>query len=244
MPTNILVNWLQTAENVVDPFHTVFLHTRVSGTQFSDAFGEMPLVVWRDMPSGAGIYLFNVRRVGDQMWIRTQESFRPNFSQTGDIWQNPKTEKVFSRVGLSKWIVPIDDVNCRVIGWRYFSDELDLSRKGDRAQVGKGMIDFPGQTASRDYETKQAQPGDFEAIVSQGPINIHKKENLGATDIGVGMYRQRLRRAIRQVQKGEPLPTPVKNGDGLYAATRRIPCCVFRRTRSTTSPSAARSPSA
>lgn len=211
-------NWLQTAENVVDPFHTVFLHTRVSGTQFSDAFGEMPVVVWKDMPSGAGIYLFNVRRVGDHLWIRTQESFRPNFSQTGDIWQDPKTEKVFSRVGLSKWIVPLDDTNCRVIGWRYFSDELDLSRKGDRAQVGKGMIDFPGQTASRDYETKQLQPGDFEAIVSQGPINIHAKENLGATDLGVGMYRQRLRRAIRQLQKGEPLPMPVRNGDGLYAS--------------------------
>ena len=211
-------NWLQTAENVVDPFHTVFLHTRVSGTQFSEAFGEMPLVVWRDMPSGAGLYLFNVRRVKDHIWIRTQESFRPNFSQTGDIWQSPTTEKVFSRVGLSKWIVPIDDTNCRIIGWRYFSPELDLEHKGDRAKVGKGMIDFQGQTANRDYDTKQLQPGDFEAIVSQGPINIHAKEHLGATDIGVGMYRQRLRRAIRQLNDDEPLPTPVKDAAGRFAS--------------------------
>lgn len=211
-------NWLQTAENVIDPFHTVFLHTRVSGTQFSDAFGELPLVVWRDMPSGAGIYLFNVRRVKDHLWIRTQESFRPNFSQTGDIWQDPKTEKVFSRVGLSKWIVPVDNTNCRVIGWRYFNAELDPAGKGDRAKVGKGMIDFPGQTANRDYETKQLQPGDFEAIVSQGPINIHEKEHLGVTDTGVGMYRQRLRRAIRQVQDGKAPPLPVKSTDGRFAS--------------------------
>jgi nitrite reductase/ring-hydroxylating ferredoxin subunit len=211
-------NWLQTAENVVDPIHTVFLHTRISGTQFSDAFGEMPQVVWREMPNGAGIYLFNVRRVKQNIWIRMQESFRPNFSQTGDIWQSPDFEKVFERVGLSKWIVPLDNTHCRVIGWRYFNDRLDLAKRGDRSKVGKGSIDFDGQTENRDYEDKQRQPGDFEAIVSQGTINVHSGEHLGATDTGVGMVRYKLRQAIRQLANNEPLARPTLNGDGLCAS--------------------------
>ena len=211
-------NWLQTAENVVDTFHTVFLHTRVSGTQFSDAFGEMPIVVWREMPNGAGIYLFNVRRVKQHIWVRMQESFRPNFSQTGDIWRDPGYETVFARVGLSKWIVPIDNTHCRVIGWRYFADHLDLARRGDRTKVGKGSIDFPGQTENRTYDDKQTQPGDFEAIVSQGDINIHGREHLATTDVGVAMVRQKLRQAIKQVANGDPLPRPTLGADGLYAS--------------------------
>jgi nitrite reductase/ring-hydroxylating ferredoxin subunit len=210
-------NWLQTAENVVDPFHAVFLHTRVSGTQFSPAFGELPQVVWREMPNGAGIYLFNVRRVKNRLWIRMQESFRPNFSQTGDIWQDPVREKVFTRVGLSKWIVPIDDTHCKIIGWRYFNATLDLAGKGDRTKVGKDSIDFEGQTANRDRASQQLQPGDFEAIVSQGAINVHALEHLGATDTGVGMIRYKLRQAVRALAQSDATPRPTTNADGRYA---------------------------
>ncbi len=211
-------NWLQTAENVIDPFHAVFLHTRVSGVQFSPAFGELPLVVWREMPSGAGIYLFNVRRVGDHLWIRIQESFRPNFSQTGDIWQSAGAEKVFNRVGLSKWIVPIDSTHCRIIGWRYFGPTLDVDARGDRTQVGLESIDFPGQTPNRDYDNKQLQPGDYEAIVSQGKIASHAREHLGATDTGVGMLRYKLRQTIRKLAADPSLPTPTLGAGGLRAS--------------------------
>ncbi|MGH9695492.1 MAG: Rieske 2Fe-2S domain-containing protein, partial [Bryobacteraceae bacterium] len=32
-------NWLQIRENTMDPVHTSFLHTIISGTQFTDEFG-------------------------------------------------------------------------------------------------------------------------------------------------------------------------------------------------------------
>ncbi|ETW95291.1 MAG: hypothetical protein ETSY2_48360, partial [Candidatus Entotheonella gemina] len=35
-------NWLQILENAMDPVHTAFLHTIVSGSQFTDEFGEVP----------------------------------------------------------------------------------------------------------------------------------------------------------------------------------------------------------
>ncbi|MEQ8370889.1 MAG: aromatic ring-hydroxylating dioxygenase subunit alpha [Alphaproteobacteria bacterium] len=210
-------NWLQIGENVVDPYHTVFLHTRVSGTQFSDAFAQLPHVEWFEMPSGSGLYLFNVRRVQDNLWIRVQEAIRPNFSQTGDIWQDPKTEKIFNRVGLSKWMTPMTDTTTKVIGWRWFGEHLDSSGKADWDSVGRNKIDFEGQTEQRTYEERQKRPGDYEAIASQGPITLHKKENLGMSDGGVALYRRLLRRNIQMLQDGEPLPEPVRNGDGTLA---------------------------
>jgi len=211
-------NWLQVHENTIDPFHTVFLHQRVSGTQFSDAFGEMPIVEWHEMPNEAGVFLTNVRRVGDRLWVRTQETFRPNFSQTGDIWQDVSEPVFFNRVGLSKWIVPVDNTHCRTIGWRYFNASLDLKGKGNRAIVGPQSIDFVGQTEQRTYAERQDNPGDFEAIISQGAIHAHSLEHLGYTDSGVARVRQKLRSLVRKVAAGAPVPAPTRNADGLLSS--------------------------
>jgi nitrite reductase/ring-hydroxylating ferredoxin subunit len=215
---NYPCNWLQLHENTLDPYHTVFLHTRVSGTQFSDSFAEMPDVEWFETPNKAGICLVNVRRVDDFLWVRLQESVSPNLSQTGAIWQDAKKVKFFSRIGLTKWIVPVDDTNSMTIGWRYFSDELDSLGKADKALVGPESVDFIGQTPQRTLEERQLYPGDYEAIVSQGPINVHDNEYLGFTDTGVVKVRAKLRQNIRLVQKGEPVPGPTKNADGVYAS--------------------------
>jgi len=210
-------HWLQTVENVLDPYHTVFLHTRVSGIQFSEAFGEMPVVEWRPMPSDAGIYLFNVRRVDQKLWIRMQESFRPNFSQTGDIWQDAKADRVFLRVGLSKWILPIDDTHCKVIGWRYFGENLDVNGKGDRSKVGLDGIDFVGQLPDRSLAEQQAEPDDYETIVSQGGRTGYanqRMDHLAHSDGGVALIRKKLREAIDKVRNNEPLPRPKIASDG------------------------------
>ena len=62
---------------------------------------------------------------------------------------------------------------------------------------------LPGQLAADTYEAGQRQPGDYEAQVSQRPIAVHGLEHLGATDRGVIMFRQQLRRGIRAVQTGQ-----------------------------------------
>lgn len=45
-------------------------------------------------------------------------------------------------------------------------------------------------------------PGDYEAQVGQRPIAIHQLEHLGATDCGITMFRQLIRRSIRTVRDG------------------------------------------
>jgi hypothetical protein len=62
---------------------------------------------------------------------------------------------------------------------------------------------LPGQLPDADsYEASQRQPGDYEAQVGQRPVAIHGLEHLGATDRGVIMFRQQIRRGIRAVQAG------------------------------------------
>src|SRR5262249_24934094 len=45
-------NWLQIVENATDPVHTAFLHTIVSGAQFTDEFGKLPELDFSETPIG------------------------------------------------------------------------------------------------------------------------------------------------------------------------------------------------
>ena len=49
----------------------------------------------------------------------------------------------------------------------------------------------------RDYEEMQRNPGDWEVLVSQGPLPDHGREHPGWTDTGVMMMRRQFRRALR-----------------------------------------------
>jgi nitrite reductase/ring-hydroxylating ferredoxin subunit len=208
-------NWLQVAENPMDPFHSVFLHTRVTRAHFGAAWGAMPIIEWHAMPDNVGIWLTNARFWEGYIWVRVAETLLPNLAQPPDIYQNPDQEKIFPRVGITKWTVPVDDTHCQIIGWRHFGAELDLGGKGDRDKVGINSVDFLGQTGNeRSYEEAVRAPSDYEAQISQGPIAEHSLETLGRTDTGVAMLRRTLRRNIRALAKGKlPLP-PERNADG------------------------------
>ena len=211
-------NWLQVAENPMDPFHSVFLHTRVTRAHFNPAWGVLPVVEWHAMDDDVGIYLTNTRTWNDYLWVRTAEVFLPAIAQPPDIYQNPDREKFFPRVGITKWTVPCDDRSCKIIAWRHFNETLDLDGKGDRNNVGLNKVDFVGQTGvERSYEEGQAMPSDYEAQISQGPITIHNDEFLGTTDGGVARYRRMLREAIRRLGAGSAPPRPNRNADGHIA---------------------------
>jgi phenylpropionate dioxygenase-like ring-hydroxylating dioxygenase large terminal subunit len=208
-------NWLQVYENTQDPVHTVFLHTRMSGAQFGAAWGEMQVVDYR--PTPLGMINIQTRRWNDLLWNRTTETILPNGNQTGAIWEQVEEEKVFRRVAITRWMVPVDDTTTRTIGWRIFSDLLDPAGAGDRSCVGKEKIEFLGQIEDRDYEARQRRPGDYEAQVSQRPIAVHALEHLGSSDRGVVMLRKLVRDGIRRVAGGEPAVVPMAADGGRIA---------------------------
>src|SRR5271154_4876686 len=194
-------NWLQIFENVMDPAHGVFLHTRISFEHFAPAWGELPVTEFRESPLGM-VYITS-RRVGDFVWVRMNDIILPNLAQAGAIWEAGDQPKAFTRAGLTRWTVPIDDTHSLMIGVRHFNDGVnDPQGRHSEAQCGKETVDFVGQTADRPYQERQRIPGDFDAQVSQRPIAVHALEHLGATDRGVSMVRRQLRRGIRAVKAG------------------------------------------
>ena len=72
-------NWLQTMENAMDPAHTAFLHTIVSGTQFTEEFGVLPELEFIETP--VGMMYIGTRRVGQNVWARVVEAVLPNLQQ-------------------------------------------------------------------------------------------------------------------------------------------------------------------
>lgn len=204
-------NWMQICENTMDPWHTVFLHARVTDIHFGDTWGIAPLTKFYDM--GHKIFATLTYRVEDKIWVRTQETLGPSFSQVGAWWETGREEKYFKRASITKWTIPHDDENCMIISWRSFGDGIDPDGRGRREECGNNKVDFPGQTGVEPYEYRQRHPNDYEAQVSQGPINSHAAENLGSTDKGVAMLRQKTIRGIRAIQNGEPLPQSERVGD-------------------------------
>ena len=189
-------NWLQTMENAMDPAHTAFLHTIVSGTQFTEEFGLMPELEFIETP--VGMMYIGTRRVGQNVWARMVEAVLPNLQQVAPIWEDGRREHEFSGPMLSRWVVPIDDTNTMFIELRHVSETEDVTP----AWWGDRTIMAPGQLAAESYEAGQRQPGNYEAQVSQRPIAIHGLEHIGATDRGVMMFRNQTRRGIRAVQAG------------------------------------------
>ena len=189
-------NWLQCEDNIMDPVRTSFLHTRSSGTQFTDAFKEVPQYDWIETP--IGMMYIAPRRVGDNIWTRMSEWIPPAMHQFPRNWEYGDKEHPFLPAQNSQWSVPVDDSHTLVISLRRISVEDGRDPVGEDMGGGGG-----GQTGERPYEDRQRFPNDYEALVGQRPIAIHSMEHLGETDRGVIMMRKLVRQGIRAVQKGE-----------------------------------------
>jgi phenylpropionate dioxygenase-like ring-hydroxylating dioxygenase large terminal subunit len=212
-------NWLQIRENAIDPFHTPFLHTRISGPQFHDTWAELPIVDYHARPDG--FFYTNARRIGDNIWIRFHDVLDPNFSQQGAISEDGRKPKYFGRGALSKWAVPVDNTHSKVFGFRHFNPRGDAITPTSRDQLGVGKVDHVGQTGDRPYVESQRHPSDYEAWIGQGPITVHKREYLGTTDLGIVMLRKRLRQDIDAIKSGD-----FKSSNRGMASRSSIPTCA------------------
>jgi nitrite reductase/ring-hydroxylating ferredoxin subunit len=189
-------NWLQIKDNSLDAVHTAFLHTRVSGTQFTEAYGVVPLLEWRETPIGA-MYVGS-RRVGGHVWVRICEFIVPNMHQFPPNTQDAQREWRYVPPYGTHWAVPIDDTHTLNIDVRHVPEDMSVGEE----QRLREMADF-GQTEDRPYAERQRIPGDYDAQVSQRPIAVHDLEHLAATDRGVVMMRKLLRKAIAAMEAGE-----------------------------------------
>jgi hypothetical protein len=203
-------NWLQVLDNIADQMHTSFLHNPnfLYAGKIPDGlswermalnyFSEIPVMDYIEVRGGAGMVFIAGRRMDDdKVWIRINDLIVPNMSQHASLFETGEERKLFSRVHMSRWYVPVDDTHSIIYGWRMFGKAIDPAGKGDKTLVGWDKMDFlDGQVGDRSYEEGQRLPGDWEIIQSQRKIAVHALENPLESDIGVYTFRKMLRSAI------------------------------------------------
>lgn len=195
---DLACNWLQVKENALDPHHTHVLHVipQLRGMEhFASEFGEFPEFTWAQTPGGY-IYLA-IRRVGDNVWVRSSETLGPHVHIINSIFETGREVKPASRPFMSFFSLAVDDD---------FTTQFYVSHVApDEAMPfeKRRYLEVFGQTDERPYRERQWIPGDNDAMVSQGPINVHALEHLGTPDRGVILFRRYIRRGIEAVQSGQ-----------------------------------------
>lgn len=235
-------NWTQIGDNGLDPIHVSFLHM-IGSPQFGGAWADVPEIDWRETPVGL-VYVVTTR-VGERIYVRSNDTILPNISQGGSNWVDADSTNFFTRASMLRWKVPVDDVATNQIGWRIFNGEIEPESRfrPDESAIGKGKLDLFGQTPDgRSYEERQAVPSDYDIIVSQRPIAVHKLEHLGTADRGIVMARRLIREGIERAKEervataaqkvwAHPIPTyahdtllsiPPKAGEDDRELLRRI----------------------
>ncbi|MSP67696.1 MAG: ring-hydroxylating oxygenase subunit alpha [Alphaproteobacteria bacterium] len=234
-------NWLQVMDNIADQMHTCFLHNNMTqeGVEapmlsLNPTFTKTPVMDYAEVRDGTAMMFIAGRRVDDtKVWIRMNDLIVPNITEHAYLYEDGRERRLFHRVHMARWYVPIDDTHCIIFGWRMFGDAIDPFRQGDESKCGANNIDFlDGQVNNRSFAEAQRAPGDWEAAVSQRPIAIHALENPMQGDIGVYLYRRILRNAIRgktaaarpermHERAGKDLPTHCYSSNTVLEIARR-----------------------
>jgi hypothetical protein len=191
---------VQIKENSMDPVHTAFLHTIVSGCQFTEAFGDVGVMEWQETP--VGMVYIHTRRYRDFVWVHMNDYIPPNIHQFPPTYEAVTREKLYQRPHMTNWAVPMDDTTTMNLGFRH----VPLYEDVEPGRIEAGF----GQSADRPYEERQRVPGDYDAQTSQRPIARHGLEHLVSHDRGIMMFRNLVRRGIRAVQRGEDPPGIVR----------------------------------
>lgn len=205
-------NWLQCIDNIADQVHTSFLHNPpflYGGAVPEDLnwgpmalryFSTVPVMDYVELRGGTAMAFVAGRRVSDsKIWVRINDLIVPNISQHAYLFEDGSERRLFHRVHMSRWYVPVDDTHSIIYGWRMFGKAIDPLQKGDERKVGWDKMDFlEGQVGGRKYAEAQRLPGDWEVITSQRPIAIHALENPVESDVGVYLFRKLLRAAVQQ----------------------------------------------
>ena len=197
-------NWLQILDAIMDPIHTSFLHSTISGTQFSKGLGEIgELEVFE---RGIQFLGSNTRRVNDYVWVRVNELILPNFTQAGAAFAADGTKtKFFGRSSFTRWVVPIDDTHSMSLAWANFGERGDPIEYNNKE--GCELIE-QGELVDRPWEEKRLRPSDAEAVEGMGKISKHNGEHLMPTDKGILVYRRRIRQLIKDLENGKRMHQP------------------------------------
>ncbi|MGE0829322.1 MAG: Rieske 2Fe-2S domain-containing protein [Hyphomonadaceae bacterium] len=190
-PEHIDHNWVQKAENTMDPWHVYILHSNMNRRQFHEFFRFRPKVTWEY--TDLGVRCVSERVAEGNVIHRVNDLVFPALAVIG----NPLAHE-FDRSVIFNFFVPVDDENMMDISiFRAKPNIIEKARSGTYAREL-----MPKLWSDMTMEEHQRDPHDYEAQVGQGRITLHSEENLVSSDTGVSMYRRMLRKAMKDVAEG------------------------------------------
>ena len=184
-------NWLQAMENSVDTAHLHILHQELVTDGFrveSTTRGTIDNLVKYEMEEFAhGI----VKR---------------RYFRDGKIEEHPLLfPTVLRQANRTQIRVPIDDTHTWIVYVHFVADSAEPRANKDEVPVNYRKP-FKEPLGARHPFTKfrldEVDAQDFMAWETQGPILDRTRERLAASDRGVVMYREILKREIEKVQRG------------------------------------------
>lgn len=196
-------NWLQIQENTADVTHTYFLHGHMFHTYGVDHPGlstyYSPFQRYSFLEFEWGLLKpFTIEQDGAEV-----------SKGAGNPLVFPNMLFLFEVAGRREihWRVPIDDENTRLFVLKFYEDEDE----GPNAREAGAFPSVRDEDDWRDAEGRYRMDSEFYvqdmmAWETPGEVFDRSRENLGASDRGIVMFRRLLRQAIQDVQEGnDPL---------------------------------------
>ena len=184
-------NWLQAMENSVDTAHLHILHQELVTDGFkveSTTRGTIDNLI-----------KFEVEEFGHGLLKR-------RFFKDGKVEEHPLLfPTVLRQANRTQIRVPIDDTHTWIVYVHFVPDSAEPRTNKDDVPVyhRKPFKDPPGiRHPFTTFRLDQVDAQDFMAWETQGPILDRTRERLAASDRGIVMYRDMLRREIKKVEQG------------------------------------------
>jgi 5,5'-dehydrodivanillate O-demethylase oxygenase subunit len=191
-------NWLQVAENTLDPVHIETLH--MNYTNYVHERLGLPLVPVRHHAK-IDFELYEYGIIKKRMWEGDTEA--------SEEWRigHPQLFPATAVVPYTdEWVqyqirVPVDNTNTI-----YYWVNCRQRASGKPARAESPIWDNPWQTPDGRFMPEVLNAQDLMVMITQGDITDHTRENLTETDRGVALYRRTLLEQIERVERGlDPL---------------------------------------
>jgi 5,5'-dehydrodivanillate O-demethylase len=184
-------NWLQAMENSVDTAHLHILHQKLVTDGFkveSTTRGTIDNLI-----------KFEVEEFDRGLLKR-------RFFKDGKVEEHPLLfPTVLRQANRTQIRVPIDDTHTWIVYVHFVPDSTEPRANKDDVPVSyrKPFKNPPGvRHPFTKFRLDEVDAQDFMAWETQGPILDRTRERLAASDRGVVMYRDMLRREIKKVEQG------------------------------------------
>lgn len=200
-------NWLQVAENTLDPLHIEYLHMKYTNYA-RKRLGLEPVAVRHHQKVDYELFEYGI--IKKRLWegdTEASEEWRVGHPQlfpgTAVVPYNDTWVQYQIRV-------PVDDTNTLHYWMNCREREV-----GAPHTTEVPIWENPWQTPDGKFMPEVLNGQDMMVMITQGDVTDHTVENLGESDRGVALYRRTLLEQIDAVERGEdPLGVvrdPAKN---------------------------------